>query len=820
MKLILKLTLANIWKNKLRTFMIIFSILLSTALIYAVLGINGSVSRVFENQLKKESGTAELFVSATSSKGLQENFENPKYFEYSKGVIQSFGYVSSLTEEVLRADLHGYEFEDLKSIHKIELLKQNMISPFRDQNIIIGEQTAKDYNLTIGDPITLAINGKDYSSTVWGIAKDQNNILTKEVERINLVLPRAYLQDLLNLKDAVTSYFLKVNDQTTVEAAKIYVENTYPEYQVSAIDVDAIQSMMNIIVIPLLILVMVVVVISVFIIYSAFKVIAIERLPVIGTLRSIGSTKKSTSFTLLCESFIYGTLGGILGSLLGIVMEGVIMMLIPGSIANLQVNSVNMLIAIFGAITLSVISALIPIVKTMNMSIKDIITNTIHNNEELKLRKIYIGFIFIILAFLLFELAPKETALPLSLVGIILLPIGAGLLMPLMINIATIIISICEKMIPSTEVKLALSNIKNDKTIHNNIVLMGIGLGVILLVNTLIYSIMVEVLNIYDHSQYDIMISRNFDEQEFDNQLSQVKGVESVYRAYEKYSVEANDGTVAIGVIDGIDEQYFDKGWDMNLGKDKNQMLSNMKNKKGILLSSAIAHKNELSQGDFLELNLDGNKVSYEIVGIVNTVLNNGQMGFISKENFEQDFIKGYQVSYYINTAGSEDAVKKAIQDQFSSEEFFISTLKELRTMNIESNNTIFILMKSISIIAMLIGIIGIFNNYIISYLSRKRIFAVLRSIGLANGKMMKVLLMESLLCGIIGAVSGVGIGFLFLQSLKYVFVLINLPPMLHYSGLEIAIILISGIMISLLAAMMPIFKMNKMSIVENLKYE
>lgn len=59
---------------------------------------------------------------------------------------------------------------------------------------------------------------------------------------------------------------------------------------------------------------------SVFIIYSSYKVITLDRLPIIGTFRSIGATQKTVTRILILESALYGCMGGIAGIPLGIVV--------------------------------------------------------------------------------------------------------------------------------------------------------------------------------------------------------------------------------------------------------------------------------------------------------------------------------------------------------------------------------------------------------------------------------------------------------------------------------------------------------------------
>lgn len=163
MKLIFKLTCTNILKNKLRSFMIIFSILLSTTLFYAILSMSASIEGVFEKQMKKESGSAEIFVSNASQpiEGLKESFQDLGLFEYSRGVIQGFGYVTKLTDEEIRADLHGYATQDLDTIHSISM-NTHLDDSFEGAKAVIGVNVAKEYGLKLGDTLDISINSKSY----------------------------------------------------------------------------------------------------------------------------------------------------------------------------------------------------------------------------------------------------------------------------------------------------------------------------------------------------------------------------------------------------------------------------------------------------------------------------------------------------------------------------------------------------------------------------------------------------------------------------------------------------------------------------------
>ena len=62
----------------------------------------------------------------------------------------------------------------------------------------------------------------------------------------------------------------------------------------------------------------IVILLSAVIISSSFKLIIVERMPVIGTFFSQGATKKNIIFVLLTESSLFGILGGVLAFLIGV----------------------------------------------------------------------------------------------------------------------------------------------------------------------------------------------------------------------------------------------------------------------------------------------------------------------------------------------------------------------------------------------------------------------------------------------------------------------------------------------------------------------
>ncbi len=104
---------------------------------------------------------------------------------------------------------------------------------------------------------------------------------------------------------------------------------------------------------------------SIFIIYSSYKVITLERLPIIGTFRSIGAAKKTLTGILMLESSLYGCIGGLLGIPTGIlvlkcILQGMSRSLSQGIEIPAVITPFSVIFSFAVAVSASLLSAWLP----------------------------------------------------------------------------------------------------------------------------------------------------------------------------------------------------------------------------------------------------------------------------------------------------------------------------------------------------------------------------------------------------------------------------------------------------------------------------
>ncbi len=828
---ILKLTLANIKQKKFRSILIILSILLSVSLMYSVLSLSNSTSDIFEQKIKKEIGNVELMILPKENSGDQYiselNFNNLEGMEYQIPQITAYGY-SEIKDEMVPIIFNGTSDANYDTVYGLNFIEKNNEILSKNQ-VYIGKETAEVYELVLGSKLEVTMAGKPMSFTITGIVEDQNNNLGYDLGRLELIASSDTISEILELEGKVNSYLIKSTSKYGISKLMSNLEAAFPEYDIKDVtDTSDFVQMITMVVTSLLLMVSAVVMVSAFIIYSSFKIISIERMPLMGTLRSIGATKKMTVRTLMYEAGIYGITGGLLGNALGIlILQGTMNMMFQNfgmTVEDISYFNIKyIIIASFIGLALALGSALIPIIKMSKKSIRSIIFSEIRNEKHVSIYKTFGGLLLVIFAFIIFRIAPLEYQLALDMIAMLFVTIGAALIIPMLSRILSKLLILLLKPILKDGLHVITENIKNDRTMMNNIMLLAMGLGIILMINNFSTTVGSVVTDVYATGKADALVFSDMDDS-FIQKVNKVQGVEHVYTAKEAVNMKANDGKITLMFLEGIDGPGFNQyAWD-EFGKYMtDELLEKFMSNRSIILSKFTARKYDLNKGDTLEIDFNGKIINYEVIGVVPTVMNNGNMNFIYEKYLEEDAgIENYQ-SMYININDNADMKKvlQEIKELLPTGILPIQTLKEMQDQNVKANDMIFFLMKAVSIIAMIIGIFGIFNNFTISFLSRKKLIATMRSLGLSKAMTARNMLFEAFYCGLLGTISGLVLGTVLLKAMCYVLDAMGISgDLLYYSLKDYLFVLVSGIVLAIISSIIPAISISRDNIVNGLRYE
>lgn len=776
------------------------------------------------DQIRKYSGSAEIVVMQDLQKTSNPFFEVKasnvgEFVDYEIGVIHGNGTYKTKNDNV-GVFIGGYTLGDLEKIHNTKITSE---TDFSGRVALIGKDDAAVYNLKIGDSIVIKIGEVSYDFEIFALA-EAKGLFKYEENNISVIVPKASLAEIYQSPDKVNTIFIKTTNQSSTSLILASLNETYEGMIVkTTVTTQEIQTNIASVSSMFSLMLVLVVFISIFIIYSSFKVITLERLPAIGTLRSIGATKTTTGAIIMGEGLIYGIIGGIIGSVLGL---GILYIMIDTVSYNTYTGvktSFEMvygfrhfLIAFLFALILSIISSIAPIRRINKIPIRDIIFN--HFKETIKgsKAKIIIAFIFVIIIIILTTI-PKPNII-FGAISLILMTIVLIIFIPYIAKLILKGLKNINKLLFGNEGLIASKNIRSSKTALNNIALLTIGIASILMINTVSRSVASEILDIFNKSTYEISLVHPQADDNLIQSLKEIHGVEDAYGLYMTSNIKLVEKNDYIGWAYGINpEQYFDY-WQLPLEGNQTDIFNQFKTERSLITSKVILEKFDLSVGDSITLLIGNKEVSYQIIGFSNTLMNNGNIIFIYNSYFKEDTKIEYMSEVLIKTNRPTKEVVNNIEYVYKDARIML--MDDLYQSNLDNNNQVFKLLTGFSFITMMIGIFGVFNNYVINFLSRRRAFAVFRSIGMSKKQILKMLLTESVTNGLIGGIIGIIGAAVFVYIAQYISEAMLLPMKMNIEFNYVIIALLSGIIISLFAAITPALRSSKQSIIEGIKYE
>lgn len=817
---IIKVVFKSMLQKKGRSLMLIISVMFSVGLIYSVLSLSSMTEEIMQSQFKKEYGNSNVVIYKEDGSFIDEviNIDSSLYNYLIEG-YNLYGY--TFVEEDLTVNMYAYNDSDFSKIYDMEYIDK-MAGDFGQNQVLIGEDNSLKYGLSVGDSLSVNMLGSETEFQVYGIVKEGISFLDSNPNTIDIIASKDFIENefvltmpnvyMLNLKDMDSVKVIQVNN------ANLQVIDLYNQSEL----IDEL----NKVTIPIAIMASSIVLISCYIISSTFKTIVIDRMPLIGTLRSIGATRKSSRFVLVLESVFYGLIGSVLGIVVGVlILYGILNSYFGSGFGDgIDVRYFRVsfaFITLISGILISVLSAYIPIVKSVSYSIKNIIFGKIKNVKRFSIVKSIVGVTVFIAAYIVLKNVGTNDYLLFSLISIILATTGTVLMIPLALKIIIPIVNLILYPIFKNNSVIASNNIKHDETLINNIVLLTIGLGVIFMINSFSSDVGDAVNHLYGEANYDIIIYDENLKDDFILEIEALEDVNNVYISPIKYDVKTNNGFDLL-YLEGANPTLYDQyGWNLFKEFVSQEDVTTFNNSNSIIISKFTAKKHELKIGDSINILNGTNEYTVKVLSIVPTLAQNGNVNFINHEMFTEIFGEDSSSTTFIDVNGDPNITRKEIKELYPFGVLEVITLEEMKQINQDNNESLFVLMKMISALAMLIGGVGIVNNFVISFISRRKLIANLRSLGLSKKGTVKLFMVESLTTGIIGSFLGVLFGITLYFYMGFVVEGLNISSEIGtYKFSIMMFVFISGITLSILTSILPAINMSKRNIVKEIKYE
>lgn len=803
----------------------LLSIILSTVLLFVSFSIGLSYESAQRKMARGMSGTATISVQSKNPDTLTslEDIPDLNTIKSKIGMLESSaiynkdGYYESFS--LIAADLN-----QLNKINKPRLENGNSITDFSGDKIVLPNRFTSKYKIKKGDSITLQIYGKPYTFEVSDIAS-YDTVFLRHTRGVNALLPEETLSKIINKGNGYTRVLIESEEETTESLVnKLSEELSTEKYKVSStinetkIISDARQKTM-----PFLLISFFALTLSIFIIYSSYKVITLERLPFIGTFRSIGANEKTVTRILMLESILYGSIGGLIAIPIGVVvlnlmLHGLGSSLEQGISIPTVISPIGVIISVIAAIIVSSLGAYIPVKKASRLPIKSIVLGTVEEKNISNRYILFIGTMILILSILIPRISSENTlylAGGFSLLGLIIATI---VLIPLFTDIMSTSFEFVYEKILGNEGKLAARNMKNNKNITQNITLLFISISAVIAISVVGNFVKTYIGDVFRDAQLQGFADGKMNE-EFIEDVRHMDGIKNILPLYVMNNeISGNDVTLSrLEATDNV--KLYSSMFAINYTNSdmKEQVIAAFKDKRSVILNEDTLKKVGLSIGDTITLSNRKYDFSYIIVGSFKSRANDVE-AVIPSHYAVSDFDEtNYGLLAY--TAVNPDAVMIKIRDLFGDTSNWSRTVEEFNNDSLNTISSFLSPMNKMTYFIFLLATVGIVNNLLINYIQKRRFIAMYKSIGQSNKQNIKMTLIEGFTSGLLGAVIGIVIS---LMEIQTIFIVagpkISMRPDLDFKTFIIVGLL--GIIVTLIGSIVPIIKGKKMKLVEEIKFE
>jgi putative ABC transport system permease protein len=811
----------------------LLSIVLSSTLLFVSMSIGDCYEKAQQKMAKGMAGVAAISVSAKPDANGNPVWISEQEIPLTASIKSRTGIITapalySQNGHYENIDMIGADLNELNAINKPRLLDCARLADFTANSIILPANFTSKYGIEPGDDVALAIGASKYKFKLAAVAA-YDTVFLRSTRGVNALLPKETLAYILNTcggnskiliepAGGVSTDKLISTLSATLSPQKYNVTKVYDETQVAA---DARQKSLPFYLISFFSLTM-----CVFIIYSSYKVITLERLPVIGTFRSIGASEKMTTGIMLLESLLYGIAGGLVSIPLGygvlkLILEGLGKSLALGIDIPMVVSPLNILLACMAAAVVSILSSFIPIRKASRLPIKDVVLGTVEEENISHKAKFVLGAVLFILSIILPRMVNKNSGDLLMLAGgfsLLGLIAATIIIIPIITDLFSAVLERVYGLVLGNEGRLAARNLKQNKNASRNVTLLFISLSAVIVISQVSSFLVTYIGDVFHGAQLNGFTQASMST-EFINEVKSIKGIYTVLPIYELSNEISTDGSPFnhVEAVDDLDLLNTMLNIHYDSSRVKKDIRTDFGKERNILLSKDYLTRRGLKIGDILPVTFQDKIYNYRIIGCFQSRADNSE-AVIPAAYAKSDFgLQNYGMLAY--TAADPDAAIKQIRNLFGNQPNWSRTIKEFNHDAMTIVHSFLDPMRKLTYFILLLAAVGVINNLLVNHMQRRHSIAMYKSVGMSNRQNIKITLIESITLGLFGAVTGIFVSYL---EIGTIFIVagpnISVTPELD-TGIFVMAGL-AGVAITMAGSVVPILKGAQMKLVEEIKFE
>ncbi len=575
-----------------------------------------------------------------------------------------------------------------------------------------------------------------------------------------------------------------------------------------------------------------------FLIYNAFTMTVIERTREIGLLRTVGMTRMQVTGQVVLEAVLLGILGSALGALLGVLMaRGLSYMmgiLIGQNLSQIDIDSNILGIAAGVGVAATFLSAVIPAFQASRISPLEALRVHGRSRESWLVRQGWkLGVLLLaVSAFVLIANPfPYEIQLHVSNSAVILLFLGGTLVIPVTIGAWEWGTRPLMRLIYGSSGRIGSSNIQRSRLRTTlTVAALMVGVAMILIVQAMTSSFSGDLTAWIDaYTGGDMYVASSMPmRSNIARRLELVDGVAYVAPIrYIDVKWRTPDGQDEPVTFMGIDPAVHSRVTSFVFSGEQTDVsaaLNRLAAGDAVFLSSVLAEKYGIHAGDQVQLRTRMGLRPFEVAAINVDFYNRGMTITGNWNDLYRYFGVNTATAYMLKTEPGYniEQVQSSIKSQYGDRyHLTVESNAAIQERVTQLINQAFSMFDVLSMVSILIAAMGIVNTMTMNVIERRREIGMLRSMGMTRWQVVRMILSEAGLIGLIGGLLGLAFGivlsrvlFLAMMAMSGYSLTYVLPVRGVFTALAVTLL------ISQLAAAFPSRRAARTDILEAIQYE
>lgn len=709
--------------------------------------------------------------------------------------------------------------------------------------ILISTDVAARYDLSVGQQIDIEIGGYTRTATIAGLLDPADELSRRALD--NLVFADIATVQELTGRDTLDriDLILDADPATAAQQAEQVAALLPATVRLQPVEArsGAIQQMTAAFRTNLTALSLLALIVGMFLIYNTMTFSVVQRRPLFGTLRCLGVTRREIFLMVVSEALLVGTVGGILGLVLGVILGQGAVRLVTQTINDLffalSVRGVQIPLDSLlkgGALGLiaTVITAALPAWEAASIPPRAALSRAgLESTARVAVNRVAIGGILAILAGAAILLIPTRD-LVISFAGTFAAIIGFAMLAP----IATVAFmrlvapltgrgfGVLGRMAPRS-VTNALS--RTSIAVAALMVAVSVTIGVSLMISSFRYTVITWLDQTLVGDIYISAPSATANSATTAVDPAVITELEAWPGVTEVTLLRAAvvDSPAGAAQLTAVTQPPLDP--DLFLTADASPAeVWEMMQQGAVIISEPFANRRELPlQGATIDLFVGGELRTFPVVGVFYSY--GSPEGFIMmalpvyQDLFNDDAISA--VSLTVAPGIDPRETTADLQDALIPlQQLFIRDNLSLRTEALLVFDRTFAITGAMQILATVVAFIGVLSALLALQLEKQRELGIMRAVGLTRRQLWGLTLLETGLMGIVAGLLAMPTGFAL--SLILVFIInkrsFGWTLQLQNDPAPFIAALLIAVVAALLAGIYPARRLGQMAAADAIRFE